>query len=63
MLSFISEDGLTIELEPPHASGPGGNAQPAAAQTGYNTYQQNSFENGQFAYKVHDETYSPYYTV
>lgn len=63
MLPFVSEDGLTIELEPPHASGPGGNAQPVAAQTGYNAYQQNSFENGQFAYKVQDEYSNPYYTV
>lgn len=63
MLLLIPEDGLTIELVPPHASAPGSNPQPVATQTGFNTYQQNSFENGQFTFKLHDENSKPYYTV
>lgn len=62
MLLFISEDGVAIELVPPHASAPSPNV-PPAPQTGFNTYQQNSFENVQFTSKLHDDTYKQYYTL
>lgn len=59
---FISEDGLALELEPPLVAGPAGSVQPVAAQAGYNTYGQNSFESGRSAYKTDEAIYNQYYT-
>lgn len=55
---------LPLDLEaPPAPAAVNINTQPVTTQTDYNTYNQNSFGSGRFAYKVHDENYNNYYTV
>ena len=54
---------IMLELEPPPAPAPVANTIPVASQADYNTYNQNGYGTGRFAYKVHDENYNHYYTV